>query len=179
MSILKFLGLGTGEPAEAGGGASSPDADSIRRIAKALDSLEPGRAKHIAAFAFLLSRVARSDLAIGEEETREMERIVAERTGLPEEQAVLVVEIAKHQNVLFGGTENFLVSRELKETASHEEKLDLLRCLFAVSAADDSISTSEEGTVAQIASELGIDRREMVQVRAAYSDRRAVFKRRP
>ena len=99
--------------------------------------------------------------------------------GLSEEVAVLVVEIARHQNILFGGTENFLVTRELKESATHEEKVKLLHCLFAVSAADDSISASEEGIIAQIASELGIDRAEMVAIRASYRDKRAVMKNLP
>lgn len=175
MSILKHLGLSTGAtPAAA---PSSPsDADSIRRIVAALDRLEPERARHIAAFAFVLSRVAGADLDISQQEVREMERIVIDWAGLPEEQAVLVVEIARRQNILFGGTDNFLVTRQLKESASHEDKVALLHCLFAVSAADDSISASEETTIAQIASELGIDRREMIDVRAAYRDKRAVMK---
>jgi uncharacterized tellurite resistance protein B-like protein len=181
MSILKFLGLGTDQPASAAASpAPSPaDAESVRRIAKALDSIEPESAKRIAAFAFVLSRVAGADLKISEEETRRMERIIMDRAGLPEEQAVLVVEIARHQNMLFGGTDNFLVTREIRQTATHEERRELLRCLFAVSAADDSISTVEEGAVTQIASELGIDRREMVQIRATFRDQRAVFKKRP
>jgi len=177
MSILRFLGLETDRPAPAA--ASPADAESVRRIAKALDSLGPDSAKRIAAFAFVLSRVAGADLKISGEETRRMERIIMERAGLPEEQAVLVVEIARHQNMLFGGTDNFLVTREIRQTATHEEKLELLRCLFAVSAADDSISTVEEGAITQIASELGIDRREMVQIRAGFRDQRAVFKKQP
>ena len=111
-----------------------------------------------------------------------MERLVMDRAGLPEEQAVLVVEIARRQNMLFGGTDNFLVTSGTtgeSPTLSDEEKLELLRCLFAVSAADDSISTVEEGAITQIASELGIDRQEMVRVRAEFRDQRAVFKKRP
>jgi len=176
MSIREFLGLKSGAPAAAG---SSGDADSIRRIVKALDQLEPQRAKRIAAFAFVLSRVANADMDISDQEVREMVRLVMDWAELPEEVAVLVVEIARHQSILFGGTDNFLVTRELKESASHEEKVRLLHCLFAVSAADDSISSSEEAIVAQIAAELGIDLREMVAIRAAYRDKRAVMKNLP
>ncbi|HET6373648.1 MAG TPA: TerB family tellurite resistance protein [Candidatus Polarisedimenticolia bacterium] len=178
MSILKYLGIRT-DTAPAPGGVSSADADSIRRIVKALDSLDPVRAKKLAAFAFVLSRAAGADLKISETEIREMERLIMERAGLPEEQAVLVVEIARRQNILFGGTDNFLVTRDLKETMSHEEKVELLHCLFAVSAAEDGISATEEGAIAQIASELGFDRREMVQIRSAYRDQRAVFRKPP
>jgi uncharacterized tellurite resistance protein B-like protein len=177
MSLWDYLGRRGAAPPQAP--AASTDVESIRRIIRSLDQLEPARARHIAAFAFVLARVARADLVITDEETAAMERLVREQTGLPEEQAVLVVEIARHQNMLFGGTDNFLVTRELKASASHEEKLALLRCLFAVSAADESISTDEEGIITQIAAELGIDREEMTRVRSEFRGKRAVFRRPP
>src|SRR4051812_6287119 len=86
------------------------ETDTVRKIVRALDALEPERARHIAAFAYVLSRVARADMNISEVETREMEQLVAELGGLPEEQAILAVQIAKTQTTLFGGTENFLVT---------------------------------------------------------------------
>ncbi|MGH9870262.1 MAG: TerB family tellurite resistance protein [Candidatus Polarisedimenticolia bacterium] len=175
MSLWDYIGK-TGKQAEAAGASTPADADSIRRIISSLEQLEPARARHIAAFAFVLARVARADMVISKEETAAMERIIMDQAGLPEEQAVLVVEIARHQNLLLGGTENFLVTRELKATATPEEKDALLRCLFAVSAADESISTAEEGIVAQIASELGIDRQDMLRVRSEYRQWRAVHR---
>ena len=62
--------------------------------------------------------------------------ILRELGGLPEAQAALVVEIAKSQNRLFGATEGFLVTRELRASATREECRQLLDCLCAVSAAD-------------------------------------------
>ena len=105
-----------------------------------------------------------------------METIVRRLGHLPEEQAVLAVQIAKSQARLFGGTENFLVSREFNELASREQKEELLDCLFAVSAADDSISSVEEAQIRQIASELGFTHREFVDARSAYSDQREVMR---
>src|SRR2546426_10303533 len=75
MSIFKHLGMGIGAPGDAAR-ISSADAESIRRIVQALDRIEPRRAKQIAAFAFVLSRVAGADLDISHDEGREMERIV-------------------------------------------------------------------------------------------------------
>jgi uncharacterized tellurite resistance protein B-like protein len=97
--------------------------------------------------------------------------------NLPEAQATLVVEIAKSQNRLFGGTENFLVTREFREIASDQERRDLLHCLFAVSAADDSISGEEDAQIWQIASELGFSHPEFIEIRLAYSNKRAVLRR--
>jgi uncharacterized tellurite resistance protein B-like protein len=106
-----------------------------------------------------------------------MERIVSKHGRLPEEQAVIVVQMAKTRSALFGGTENYPVTREMRRIASREQKLALIDCLFAVSAADESISTVEDGVVRQIATELGLEHRDFVAVRARYRDRLAVLRR--
>ena len=56
MSLLRFLGLAP-SPAPARG-----DTETVRSIAASLDALPPERARWIAAFAFLLCRVAKADL---------------------------------------------------------------------------------------------------------------------
>ena len=76
-----------------------------------------------------------------------MERIVVTQGGLPEELAPLVVQMAKSQNMLFGGTENWLVTREFERMATREQKLAVLDCLFAVAAADNNITTEEDDVV--------------------------------
>jgi uncharacterized tellurite resistance protein B-like protein len=171
MSILQLLkkGLATGTP--------SPETETIRKISESLDLLEPERARYVAAFAYLLCRVARADLKISALESRIMERIVVEIGGLPEEQAVLVVQIAKTQNRIFGGTENFLVAREFGAMASLEQKFALLHCLYSVAAADELISTVEDNEISQIADELRIEHGDFITVRSAYRDSLAVLKR--
>ncbi|MBI4458532.1 MAG: TerB family tellurite resistance protein [Acidobacteria bacterium] len=163
------------EPAGKPGGASS-DTDTVRKIVAALNRWEPERARFIAAFAYLLSRVAHADQEISDEETRTMERIVMEH-GLTEEQAILVVQMAKTQKTLFGGTENFLVSREFDKIASREQKLALLDCLYAVSAADRSISVVEDHEIRKISRELKLSHKDYIEVRLAYRDHLAVLKK--
>jgi uncharacterized tellurite resistance protein B-like protein len=103
---------------------------------------------------------------------------LVQRAGrLAEEQALLVVEIAKSQNRLFGGTENFLVTREFRQIATDEQRAQLLDCLFAVAAADDEVTGDEENQIWQIASELGFDHSAYVQARLAYTDKRSIFRR--
>ena len=108
-----------------------------------------------------------------------MERIVTEHGGLPEEQAVIVVQIAKAQNTLFGGTENYLVSREFKSMASHQEKMALLDCLYAIAAAEGAISLIEDNEISQIADELRIEHPDFISVRSRYRDHLAVLKKYP
>lgn len=152
------------------------DTDAVRRIVAELDALEPRQARYLAAFAYILGRVANADLTISAEESRAMEEIVARVGGVPAGQAVLVVQIAKSQNRLFGGTENFLVTREFNEISTRQQREHLVDCLFAVSAADDSISGAEEAQVRQIASELGFSHKEYVDLRSRWSDKREVLR---
>jgi len=171
MSILQLLKKGLA------GDHPSRETETIRKISESLDLLEPEKAKYVAAFAYLLCRVARADLNISLLESRMMERIVVEIGGLPEDQAVLVVQIAKTQNRIFGGTENFLVAREFGALASHEQKLALVHCLYSVAAADELISTLEDNEISQIADELRIEHGDFIKVRSAYRDSLAVLKR--
>ena len=173
MSLLKFLGFGGSDPEDA---SAEARVDTIREIIRHLEEMEPEKARHLAAFAFILSRVAHADQHVSEQERRQMEHSVMIWGHLPEEQAVLVAQIAINQNLLFGGTDNFVITREFKKNATKDQKVELLHCLFAVSAADDSISSVEESTIAQIARELGFDHREHVGIRNTYRDKRAVLK---
>lgn len=179
MAIWKYLGLETGgEPGpDRKKGKVSAETETVRKIVDALDRLEPERARYIAAFAYLLGRVAHADQHISPEETQQMERLVMERGGLPEEQAILVVQMAKTQNLLFGGTENFLVSREFGKIASREQKLALLDCLYSVCAADQSISVQEDNEIRNISSELKLDHEDFIAVRLNYRDSLAVLKK--
>lgn len=169
MPLLDWLGL-----AKSSGTA---EGDVIHRIARELEALDPRDARHLALFAFLLSRVANVDQDVTPDETREMERIVECFGGVSGPQAALVVEMAKAQNRLFGETQNFLAAREFRDLATEEEKRDLLHCLFAVSAADDSISVVEEESIRSIARELLLTNDEYIAIRSAYRDKRAVLKR--
>jgi len=176
MSILsKLLGAVSPGPGPAPSSNSAGDTETVRKIIAKLESLPPDRARYLGAFAYIMGRVANADLDISEQETRKMEEVVQRLGHLPEEQALLVVQIAKSQNRLFGGTESYVVTREFKDISTPEQRSDLLDCLFAVSAADDSISATEENLVRQIASELGFTHREYVAIRSDYSDKRAVL----
>jgi len=149
--------------------------DTVRRIVSELDKLEPQRARYLAAFAYVLSRVAGADLQITAVETAKMVELLRRLGQLTEAQALLVVEIAKSQQRLFGGTEDFLVTREFREIASEEQRFDLLRCLFAVAAADGTISSDEEAQLWQIANELGFSRPEFAEIRSDFSEMRSVL----
>jgi uncharacterized tellurite resistance protein B-like protein len=158
-SIRTWLGLGAPE---------EPEFAPLRETLDALDHLEPDRARFLAAFAYLLGRVAHADQDVSVEETHVMEALVREQAALTQDQAMVVVQLAKTSNLLFGGSANFLVARQFAELATYDEKLALMRCLFAVSAVDEAISTAEEGEIHRIANELRIEPRDLTALRVAH-----------
>jgi uncharacterized tellurite resistance protein B-like protein len=149
----------------------------VREIADALDRLPPDHARRLAAFAYILGRVAHVDLDVTEEETRAMEGILRGLAGLSEDESILIVRIAKSQHELFGATESFVVTREFARTSTYEEKTQLLDCLFAVSASDNVVSGVEEAEIRRIVGELDLEHADFIAARAKFRDYIAVLKR--
>lgn len=177
MSILRFLGFGKSQQ-DAGQAEKPADrTGAVREMVEQLDRLPRDEARYIAAFAYLMGRVAHADLDISDEETAAMEKLVQEQAGLPEEQAVLIVQMAKQHARLFGGTEDYLVGREFDRMAGVEQKRGLIRCLFGVAAADQSVSTVEDNEIRQIATELHLDREDYTAIKADFSKYLAVLKK--
>jgi uncharacterized tellurite resistance protein B-like protein len=171
VSIFDFLGLGN-DPAK---DRADGDTESVRRISASLERLEPDRAKYLAAFAYVLARVANADLDIDASETAEMERLLSVISDLSEAEIALAVEIAKSQSRLLGGTENYVVTREFRKISTQEQRGQLLQCLYAVAAADGTISTVESSEMVAIAEELGFTRAEANGLRSQYRDKLSVL----
>ena len=148
--------------------ADDPSADergALRDLLDALDRLEPDYAQYLAQFAYLLGRVAHADQHVAPEEIQTMEALVKHEGNLPQDLAVLVVGFARTSNRMFGGTDNFIVARDFAVHATSEQRLGLLRCLFAVSVSEGNISIAEEREIQRIARELRIEHGDLVALR--------------
>jgi uncharacterized tellurite resistance protein B-like protein len=156
-------------------GPASTDSDAIASLAKGLGDLPPDRARFVAGFALLLSRIAAADHEVTAEEAAMLERLVRDKTGLPADQAALVVDRAKAHQQRHGATDDFLVTRELTDRLSYDEKLAMLDCLFAVAAADERIRTQESNEIGRIATELRLEHKDLVRIRHQYRDRLAAL----
>jgi uncharacterized tellurite resistance protein B-like protein len=159
-AIFEFLGL-KNDPVDT-------DSQTIRRIADELDRLEPDRARYVAAFAFLLSRIARADQEVTADETDTMERLVSDHAGLSPEQSTLAVQMAKAQHLLFGHTDDFLVTRELGRVTTYEQRVAIIDCLHAVAAADHKILNAEATEIGRTARELKVEQPDLSRIRAKY-----------
>jgi uncharacterized tellurite resistance protein B-like protein len=170
--ILDVLGLG---PPAAGDAAAAPS-PALQALASRLEGMAPERARLVAALALVLARVARADMESSKAELAVIAAILQEHAGLTADQADLVTEMVSQRQRLFGVSDAYVATREFKRLASARELDCILRCLFAVCAADDSIALVEEEEVRQVASELGFSHEQFVAARGAFRDQREVLR---
>jgi uncharacterized tellurite resistance protein B-like protein len=139
--------------------------------------MEPDRAYLLAAFAAVLVRAARADLQVSQAEVERMVGILEDEGGLDRDQARLVVDMVTEHSLANGISRDYLATREFRRVASDGDRQRLLRCLFAVAAADESITLDEEEEIRQVANELGFEHREFTTARAEFRDHRSILKR--
>lgn len=160
-----------GRDLEPGSVSETSEAEALRRIAHELEMLDPRLASYLSGFALILARVANADLTIRPEETRRIESIIVECARLPEAQAVLVVEIAKHRSRLCDAARTYDITRRFRLTASRAQCRELLQCLYSVANADGGISRYEAAEIEQVARELGFGRDELSAIQSGCEQR--------
>ena len=151
--------------------------DSLEAIEKALPGVDTSRRRHVACFAYILTRSARADQQVTDEEARAMERLVGQHAGIPPEQAAEAVRLAAIQGRRSGGTDDFVVTRKFDAIATHADKIALIDALFAVTSVDATIVTIEDNEIRRIANELKIEHAEYIAVRARHLKNLAVLKK--
>ena len=135
--------------------AANESPAALRGVIDRLHALEPATAHYLDALAFILMRVADADDGVCEPETRCMEHILADHVDLPENQAILVVEIARHRLHMADAGCAYEVSRDLRHSVTARTRVKLIDFLEAVAAADGETSPYERASIRQIAWELG------------------------
>jgi uncharacterized tellurite resistance protein B-like protein len=153
-----------------------PDVQALDALEQALSQVPPEEARRVAAFAYLLSRVAHADDEVSEAERGAMIHLLVDRAHLAPDQAAIVIGIATSKIVHVRGTQDYLVSREVAAKATVEEKRALIDGLYAVCAADGNISTIEDNDVRRVASEIDLEHHDVVEIRARYRGSLAVLK---
>jgi uncharacterized tellurite resistance protein B-like protein len=170
VSLLRFF-LGIGED----GKETDSESESVRRIAAELHDMPEDRAHYLAAFAYVLARAANADFRVDDTEVEAMMRATSSLTGVGEAEARTVVEIALSQNQELGASENYIVTREFRRISTREQRIALVECLYAISAADGTISTDESAVVLDIAQELGLARSEANALKLGWKEHLAEF----
>ena len=168
VSVWKWLGLAREEAADSG--------TRLEAIESVLAGLGAERARHLACFAYILTRPARADHAVTDGEAAQMAQIMVRHASVTDEQAAAIVSVAREAARQSGGTEDFLITREFERTASRDEKLHLLDCLFEVGAADASIITAEDNEIRRVASELKLEHADYITVRRKHLENLEVLR---
>jgi uncharacterized tellurite resistance protein B-like protein len=140
------------------------------------EHLASAASRRLAAFSGMLARVARADLEVTPDEAAVMVERVAAFGDLDETDAALAVDAAVELSRRRGASSDYLATRELRQLVDEDQREGLLRCLFAVSAADDAVSLAEEEEIRQIATELGIEHEAYIRARAEVRDKRSVLR---
>jgi uncharacterized tellurite resistance protein B-like protein len=163
VSLLRFLGLGVGSSTET-------EPESLREIGAQLEALPEEEARFTAAFAYLLARIAGADLRTEENEQAEIARHLERFGGVDAGKAGLLAASAVQAAEAHGASDNHLVARSFREMASPEDCLRLLRCLYAVAAADETISTLEDNEIFEVARTLGVANNDVIVLRSEFRE---------
>jgi uncharacterized tellurite resistance protein B-like protein len=164
LSLLRFLGIGGGPD-----GRSSEPA-SLAEIEAQLDAIPPEEARFVAAFTYLLARIARADLR-----TDDIERdLIIERlegfAGIDHDRATLLANTAIQAASDHQATDDHLVARAFRDMTDQAEQIRLLRCLYSVAAADETISTAEDNEIFEVAMAIGVHRSDVVGLRLEFKE---------
>jgi len=143
---------------------------TVQYVVAQLEALPPERARLVASAAYTLARAAHADLEISDEEMAVIQDALQTRGALDEQTAHLVAEMVKLQAKTVGGTEDYVVVREFAGIATDQQKQDILRACFLVSAASGSISAEESAEVNQIANELALEPAVLNSIRSEFHD---------
>lgn len=162
MSLLRFLGLGD---KSAGRGAEPA---SLVELGAELESLPPGEARFVAAFAYLLARIAGADLRTDETERVEIARHLEKFGDIPSAQAEVLATSAVRIADAHSPSDDHLVARAFRDMTEAPERLRLLRCLYAVAAADQTVSTQEDNEIFEVATAIGVAREQVVALRSEF-----------
>jgi tellurite resistance protein len=169
MSFLQRF-LGTNERASI---RSEPQ--SMQPLIAELQSLEPDRACYLAAFAYVMSRVAAADRVIEDRELEYMRSALMDEGDLPRAQAELVVSLAVAEAQEKGGSQDYVITRRLVELTPRKERHRVLDCAIAVAAADQCIDGYEEKELRSIARQLGFTDAQFLKSLNRFRDLRSVL----
>ena len=161
-ALFRSFGLGVDE-------AARHETETVSEIATVLTGVPPERARLLAAFAYLLGRVAFADHDVSADERAVMESRLATEAEVSPDQAQHLVQLAVDATSSHGAAEDYQVAREFEALATREEKLQLLRALFAVSA-QHGITTVEDTEISRIAGALRLDRSDLTALRLEFRD---------
>jgi uncharacterized tellurite resistance protein B-like protein len=161
---LRFLGIG--------GGSQNRESEpaSLSEIGAHLDTLPPDEARFVAAFAYLLARVAGADLRTDDTERAAMAHRLETFAKIDADLAALLAKTAILSADTHSASDDHLVARAFRDMSDPVDRIRLLRCLYAVAAADENISSVEDNEIFEVAIAIGVARLDVVALRSEFKE---------
>ena len=119
----------------------------------------------------LLGKVAFSDGEISKEEIDEIFKVLSKNCSLNEKLYQAVLSILQSHVPELLGIEDYRYLRIINDNCSRQQKLELLENLYLVAAANESISSDEDNSVAIISKGLKLTNDEFIEVRLKFKDK--------
>lgn len=149
MGLLAWLGFKQGD--------AYPNLDALlAELRRALPDDESVVLRYIAIVIVLLGKVACADGRITEKEDETLRSLLAHIDRLTPSNVEAVCEALQGKLPELSDSEMSLCYRELKALCDGRERLEVMRLLVRLAAADGRLSPMERSEIAQIAEELGV-----------------------
>jgi len=172
MNLFEILGL-TPRPER----ADDMEKGSLyQQLESCLSGLPENEIRFVAGLAGLLGRVALADMKLEAEEIAEIRRILQEESTLSTAQVDRVLRLIELHAEEYFGAENVYYTRLINQSATKVQKLEVLYAVFAVAAANGSISAEEEAEIRTIASGLLLTHQEYIEIRIQFRDQLDVLR---
>ena len=173
MSLLRFLGIGG-----ASKGRESEPA-SLAEIGAQLEALPPEEARFVAAFAYLLARIAGADLRTDSVERDSIVHRLETFAEIDHDLAEILADTAIRAATDHDATDDHLVARAFRDMSEQPDRVRLVRCLYAVAAADEEISTVEDNEIYEVAKAIGISHSDVISLRLEFKKYLGALKAHP
>lgn len=173
MSLLRFLGIGG-----ASKGRESEPA-SLTEIGAQLEALPPEEARFVAAFAYLLARIAGADLRTDGVERDSIAHRLETFAEIDHDLSGILADTAIRAATAHDATDDHLVARAFRDMSEQPERIRLIRCLYAVAAADEEISTVEDNEIYEVAKAIGISHSDVISLRLEFKKYLGALKAHP
>ena len=147
--------------------------DGMQEIAKGNSEED---IKLITGFAGLLGKVAYADMEISDVEINRIRSVLSNTLHLSHKQVDSIIELLAKNRVQLFSVEDYLYTRLINAVCDKEQKMDLLKALFTVAAADESVSAEEEAAIRIVSKGLFLSHGDFISIRVQFKEHLDVLK---
>ena len=124
-------------------------------------------------------RLAGADLKTDGAERDAMAQRLETFAQIDSKRAIMLATTAIEVAAAHQASDDHLVARAFRDMSDEPERIRLLRCLYAVAAADENISATEDNEIFEVANEIGVRRIDVIALRSEFKEHLGALKALP